>query len=374
MNLLTHPSHSVRVNASWTLKCFCFTTPLRLPKAILSISDALRRDIESLQSPAAPSDVNRRALGRAYGLAGLVAIIPHRPLYVSFDIASNVLDTATNLLKRASEHDVQMAGVEVEVAWILIASLMLLGPNFVRSHLPQLLVLWRNALPKPTSKDSAPGRSATEWEFLLHVRESALGAILCFLLHNAPLVTLDVSRRISSLLSNALAFTAAFASQPSEDPSSAFQGSSFRMRENLLRWRVFQCFAALGSSTLTDSVQFSLLQSTMTTFAGPEGDGVSAMQASIASSSGAFTTVWQAADGFGHGVTTIDILNDEAEALSKGLDNSRSMQEQIEDLSDLLVRAFVPRQQFTDCSLATYTSAWIMRARYALIMSDNPCQ
>ena len=311
---------------------------MRLPKAILSISEALHHDIESLQSPAAPSDINRRALGRAYGLAGLVAIIPHRPLYVSFDIASNVLDTATNLLKRASEHDVQMAGVEVEVAWILIASLMLLGPNFVRSHLPQLLVLWRNALPKPTSKDSVPGRNASEWEFLLHVRESALGAILCFLLHNTPLVTLDVSRRISTLLSNSLAFTAAFASQPLEEPSSGQERPSLRMRESLLRRRVFQCFAALGSSTLTDSVQSSLLQSTMSIFAGPEGDGVSAMQASIASSSGTFTTVWQAADAFGHGVTTMDIVNDETEALSKGLETGRTLQEQVEDLTDLLVR------------------------------------
>lgn len=344
MNLLTHPSHGVRVNASWTLRCFCFSTPLRLPKAILSISEALHRDIESLQSPAAPSDIDRRTLGRAYGLAGLVAIIPHRPLYVSFDIASNVLDTATNLLKRASEHDVQMAGVEVEVAWILISSLMLLGPNFVRSHLPQLLVLWRNALPKPTSKDSVPGRSATEWEFLLHVRESALGAILCFLLHNTPLVNLDVSRRISSLLSNALAFTTAFASQPLEEPSSGLEGPSLRMRENLLRRRVFQCFTALGSSALTESVQSSLLQSTVSIFAGPEGDGVSAMQASIASSSGTFTTVWQTADGFGHGVTTMDIVNDETEALYNGLETGRFMQEQIEDLTDLLVRAIVPQR------------------------------
>ena len=344
MNLLTHPSHGVRVNASWTLRCFCFSTPLRLPKAILSISEALHRDIESLQSPAAPSDIDRRALGRAYGLAGLVAIIPQRPLYVSFDIASSILDTATNLLKRASEHDVQMAGVEVEVAWILIASLMLLGPNFVRSHLPQLLVLWRNALPKPTNKDSVPGRSAAEWEFLLHVRESALGAILCFLLHNTPLVNLDVSRRISSLLSNALAFTAAFASRPLEEPSSGLEGPSLRMRESLLRRRVFQCFTALGPSTLTDSVQSSLLQSTMSSFAGLEGDGVSAMQASIASSSGTFTTVWQTADGFGHGVTTLDIVSDEAEALSQGLETGRSMQEQIEDLTDQLVRAIAPQR------------------------------
>ncbi|KDQ24162.1 hypothetical protein PLEOSDRAFT_1017116, partial [Pleurotus ostreatus PC15] len=48
---------------------------------------------------------------------------------------------STQLLKRAGDHDLKVAGVEVEAAWTLIASLMSLAPNFVRPHLPQLLVL-----------------------------------------------------------------------------------------------------------------------------------------------------------------------------------------------------------------------------------------
>ncbi|KIK24912.1 hypothetical protein PISMIDRAFT_97684, partial [Pisolithus microcarpus 441] len=338
LTLLSHPSHSVRINASWALKYFCSSTPLCLPKTILSIMESLHRDIESLQSPAAPSDIDRRALGRAYGLAALVSTIPDRPLYVSFDIATNVLDMATQLLKRAVEHDVRIAGVEVEVAWILIASLMLLGPNFVRSHLSQLLVLWRNALPKTSNKDNSPGRPANEWEFLLHVRESALGAILCFLLHNSPLITLDVARRISSMLNNALAFTNAFASQITEEPvlpSTEAKGPTLRTRECLLRCRVYQCFTALGTSSLTESAQSSLLQSTLTVFAGPEGDGMSVIQASIASSSG-FTSVWQTADGFGYGVTTIDIADDDTECLL-GTQTTRLTNEQVEELTTLLL-------------------------------------
>ncbi|KAL4065423.1 armadillo-type protein [Scleroderma yunnanense] len=339
LTLLTHPSHSVRVNASRTLKYFCSSTPLHLPKTILSILESLNRDVESLQSPAAPSDIDRRALGRAYGLAALVATIPDRPLYVSFDVASNVLDTATQLLKRAIEHDVRIAGVEVEVAWILIASLMLLGPNFVRSHLPQLLVLWRNALPKIANKDSSLGRTASEWEFLLHVRESALGAVLCFLLHNAPLVTLDVARRISSMLSNGLAFTNALSSQTFEEPTVLSNDTepTLRTRECLLRCRVYQCFAALGTSTLTDAVQSTLLQSALAVFAGQEGDGMSAIQASIASSSG-FTSVWQTADGFGYGVTTMDIVDDEGEPSAGGTHTGQTENEQVEQLTALFLR------------------------------------
>ncbi|KAF9486779.1 hypothetical protein BDN71DRAFT_1405708, partial [Pleurotus eryngii] len=79
--------------------------------------------------------------GHLLRLAALVSIVKERPLYVSYDISAKVLDMATQLLKRAGDHDLKVAGVEVEVAWTLIASLMSLGPNFVRPHLPQLLVL-----------------------------------------------------------------------------------------------------------------------------------------------------------------------------------------------------------------------------------------
>ena len=280
----------------------------------------LQRDITSIVTPSAPSDINSRALGHAYGLAALVSVVPERPLYVSHDVSAKVLDLAIQLLKRAGEHDLHVAGVEVEVAWTSIASLMALGPNFVRPHLPQLLVLWRNALPKPTSKDSANGvrRSVVEWMFLIRVRESALGAILCFLQHNlSTLVTLDVGRRISSFLSNALVFANNFVSQNNVDdfaetltPTSVVnKGLSLRASEALLRMRVYQCFTALGFSSITESTQGTLLQSVILLFASPDGYAGSSVQAAIASSSGTFTTVWQSVDGYAYGVTSIDIVD-----------------------------------------------------------------
>lgn len=313
MTLLAHPSHSVRVSAAWALRGFCYSTPLRLPKIILNVMEMLQRDMSSLTTPAAPSDVHLRAVGHAYGLGALFALIPEKPLHVSYDISAKVLDMAIQLLKRAAEHDIHVAGVEVEVAWTSIASLMSLGPNFVRGHLPQLLVLWRNALPKPTSKDSATGtgRTAAEWTFLLHVRESALGAILCFLRHNSPsLVTLDVARRISSLLSNALSFANAFVSQNVEDLNASSGGMSVSSREYLLRRRVYQCFSALGFSSLTDTTQITLLQSAMSLFASLDGYMGSPVHAAIAASSGNFTSLWQTADGYGFGVTGIQLVQE----------------------------------------------------------------
>ena len=280
--------------------------------------DKLQRDLSLMLTPTAPLDVPLRALGHGYGLAALVSVIPQRPLYVSYDVSAKVLDMATQLLKRAAEHDLKIGGIEVEIAWTLIASLMSLGPNFVRPHLPQLLVLWRNALPKPTNKDSTNnvGRSVNEWMFLLHVRESALGAILCFLQHNSStLVTLDVARRIASVLSNALLFANGFIAQNVEDPSEIQppvvpkKGLTMRDRESLLRRRVYQCFTALGFSSIAESTQATLLQSVVSLFASPDGYAGSSVQAAIASSTGSFTSVWQSNDGYAYGVTFNEVVD-----------------------------------------------------------------
>ena len=312
LNLLSHPSHSVRINTAWALRCFCYSTPLRLPKVLVGVVEKMQRDISALTTPAAPSDIHLRALGHAYGLAALLAVIPDRPLYVSYDISAKVFDMAVQVLKRAGEHDVKVAQVEIEIAWTCIASLMTLGPNFVRPHLPQLLVLWRNALPKPTTKDGAAGRSVAEWGFLLHVRESTVGAIHCFLKHNSPtLVSADVTRRISSLLSNGLAFANTFLTSRGalnqEELSGDGHGLSIDGREALLRSRIFQSFSLLGFGGVTESVQSSLLQSVITLFASPDGYAGSSVQAAIASSAGTFTSIWQSVDGYAYGLTSLQV-------------------------------------------------------------------
>ncbi|KAJ7157551.1 clathrin-coated vesicle protein [Mycena crocata] len=358
VTLLAHPSHTVRVNAAWALRCFCYSTPLRLPKTIIVVMELLQRDLAALLTPTAPAEIPQRALGHAYGLAALVSAIPGRPLYVSYDASAKVLDMAITLLKRAGEHDVRVAGTEVEVAWTTLAALMALGPNFVRPHLPQLLVLWRNALPKPTSKDAgaAAGRGHAEWGFLLHVRESALGAVLCFLRHNSgTLVTLDVARRIASVLSNALLFANNFISPAVQDalglsdPASqqaqqinigAQKGLPLPAREALLRRRVHQCFAALGFSGITDATQATLLQSCVTLFASPDGyaGAGSALQAAIAASSGTFTGIWASGDGYAHGVTFIEISDELEEDGKKAKEKDQLNRDSVEVAIDNLLR------------------------------------
>ncbi|TCD62248.1 hypothetical protein EIP91_007144 [Steccherinum ochraceum] len=338
LTLLTHPNHTVRVHAAWTLRCFCYSTPLRLPKALLSLVESLQHDTTQLVNPAAPSDIHLRALGHAYGLTSLLALIPHRPLYVSYDMTSNVFYTSVQLLKRAGDHDVHVAKVEVEIAWTTVAALMTLGPNFVRAHLPQLLVLWRNALPKPTTKDSSPGRSTAEWQFLLHVRENALRAVMHFLQHNASLVTTDISRRIASLLSNALQFSNIFLAQRIEEPTEPGpavkpHGLTLNGTEALLRCRIFQCFSLLDLTSITEATQTALLQSTISLFASADGYTGSSVQAAIASSSGAFTNIWQSVDGYAYGVTDMEVDEEALTSASQDWLNRDSNEGVVDDLT-----------------------------------------
>lgn len=334
--LLTHPSSPVRLHAAWALRIYCTTSPLRLPKMLSMLVDALDKDIALINDPTAPKDLATRAIGRAQGIAALVAVIRDRPLYVSHDISSRLMDTAAQILKRSGEHDVAAANTEIQVAWTLITALMTLNTAFVKSHLPSLLVLWRNALPKPTSKDSSVGeRGETEWAYLLQVRECTLSSILAFLRSNRELATLDVARRITSLLTNTLNFVNGFASAYAEylrelqqqNPNntavnSTSQTANLAEKECLLRRRVLQCFTMLADSSATESVQPALVQAAVGVLADPDSItiGSSATQTAIQASTGSFTDVWQAADGFGFGVSSYH-GDDEQSVTSRGYPN-----------------------------------------------------
>jgi hypothetical protein len=334
LRLLAHPDEAVRMHSAWCLRIYCYTTPLTLPKMIVQVLADLDRDMTLVGSPTAPPDLGQRALGRAFALSALIAAVPDRPLYVSYDISTTVMDTAIGLLKRAGDHEVNVAEIEVQVAWILIGSLMTLGASFVKIHLPQLLVLWRNALPKPTSKDTSVGeRGEKEWLFLLQVRECALSAVLSFLRHNSSkeVVTLDVARRIAALLTNTLNFVNGFASAyadalremqaaqmqqqqgggPASAASTTFASAAGRAsladRENMLRRRILQCFTTLGASSATESSQAALVMAAVSAIADPDNAVVSAnaTQAAIQASAGGFTSVWQSVDMYGFGVTSL---------------------------------------------------------------------
>ncbi|SPO23732.1 related to LAA1 - AP-1 accessory protein involved in TGN-endosome transport [Ustilago trichophora] len=314
---LAHPSHSVQIQASWCLKTLCQVSPTHLSPTLAAVLELLNRDLTTLANGGGSlgiAQLSKRANGHAKGLAALISVIPQRPLYTSFAISSKVLSLAIQLLKNSGNHDLHVSAVEISVAWTLVGSLMSLGPNFVRLHLPQLLILWRNSLPKPTSKDTSPGpstRSDAEWSFLLHVRECTLTSVLAFLLHNgSSLVTLDTARRIVALLSNTLAFVDGFAAQnphllQEHTPGADRSTLSLLDREFLLRRRLFQCLTVLAHNPAMEPMQAGLVKTTIQAFADPDRYIGSSAQAAIAASAGNFTSVWEMADGYAFGVTSL---------------------------------------------------------------------
>jgi hypothetical protein len=89
-------------------------------------------------------------------------------------------------------------------AWVLVGSLMILGPDIVHIHLPQLMTLWKSTLSKPTKEsiarfsdlEESKSGGADHWMYVVIVREAALSAMFSFIANNTKLCSVDVLRRL----------------------------------------------------------------------------------------------------------------------------------------------------------------------------------
>ncbi|KPM40666.1 Pof6 interactor protein 1 [Neonectria ditissima] len=306
LQVLQHPSYSVQVFASHCMKTFVLACPQQLLPCLSVCMNSLNREL-SLLSGARNSP--RRCIGFAHGLAATLSASPSRPLHGSVDINSRVLTMATNLLKSSSQSELRVSGTQVQVAWILIGGLMSLGPNFVKIHLSQLLLLWKNALPKPLAKDNTSARSFLEASFLTHVRECALGSILAFLEFNSRLLTVDVSKRIATMLQSTSAFLKTLPSKKTTDDISQRLKPALQLHDldMMVQRRVLQCYVKLvnlspagGSEAL---LQSNLLTLAISLFADPENYSPNSLSASIANAAATFESIWDVGDNSGFGIT-----------------------------------------------------------------------
>ncbi|WYZ40231.1 hypothetical protein EsH8_IV_000572 [Colletotrichum jinshuiense] len=306
LQVLQHPSYSVQVHASACMKAFVLACPQQLLPCLSVCMNSLSRELSLLTSG---RNSPRRCVGFAHGLAATLSASPARPLHGSVDINSRVLTMATNLLKSSGQSELRVSSTQIQVAWILIGGLMSLGPNFVKIHLSQLLLLWKNALPKPLSKDNTAHRSPLEASFLTHVRECALGPILSFLQFNHRLLTVDVSKRIATMLQNTSAFLRTLPSKKTTDDVSQRLTPALQLHDldMMVQRRVMQCYIKLvnlspagGSEAL---LQSNLLTIAISLFADPENYSANSLSASIANAAATFETVWDVGDNSGFGIT-----------------------------------------------------------------------
>ncbi|KAF9348960.1 hypothetical protein BGX34_002136 [Mortierella sp. NVP85] len=316
-NLVSHPSRAVQTATAWCLRCLCISLPTNLAKLIQTLNAKLSTDLGTLNNNGANfQDVATRSYGLAYAVGGLITVISVHPLYVSFEMSARIFSMAAQLIKNGASKELRVGAAQIQIAWILIGSLMCLGPNFVKMHLPQLQLMWKNALPKFTNKDvTNTTRTELDWAFMMHVRECALGSIASFLLHNSDkLVTVDVSKRIAQSLSYTLEFVdlvpTSFPQQPSTAANRGQQQQqqrhellNIRMseRDDALRKRIFECFVAMRHTTAYEMYHSTLIRAALDVFSDPDRTSGTAVINAI--SAATFTTVWAVDDGYGYGVT-----------------------------------------------------------------------
>lgn len=304
LSIVQHPSYSVQVAASYCLKVFVLACPTQLLSILTILMNNVNRELNQL-SGKRTTEVLRRCIGFANGLAAALSTAPLQPLYASVDVTSRILTLATSLLKTSGDlSDLRVSSTQIQVAWILLGGLMSLGPNFVKIHLSQLLLLWKGALPKPLAKDSVLDRGLLELSFLAHVRDCALGSILAFLEFNSKLVTMDVSKRIASMLQNSALFLNTLPNKKTTDDVAQRLSPSLQLVDYdlMVRRRVLQCYVKLVKLNHGANLEANLLTQAVSFFADPEKYTPSSLSTAIASSAGAFESLWEIGDGYGYGV------------------------------------------------------------------------
>ncbi|KAI4286024.1 MAG: hypothetical protein L6R35_004516, partial [Caloplaca aegaea] len=305
VQVLRHPSYTVQISAAYCLRAFVLACPQHLIHCASICMNNATRELAHLSTG---RQSHRRCVGFANGLAAVLSVSPLQPLYGSLEISSRALSIATELLKSSGRSELRVSSTQVQVAWILIGGLMSMGPDFVKIHVSQLLLLWRNALPKPLTKENTAQRDLAELSYLTHVRECALGSILSFLESNQRLVTLDVSIRIAALLQNTTDFLETVPVRRKDEDASTRIIPSLQLADLIVmvRRRVLQCYTQLmnfgpasGADTLGDS---KLLNLAVALFADPMY-APSSLESSIANSTANFESIWDIADNGGFGIT-----------------------------------------------------------------------
>ena len=304
--VLQHTSYTVQIHSAHCMRAMVLACPQQLLSCATICMNTLHRELGFLNTGRHSS---RRCVGYANSLATILSVSPLRPLHGSLEVSSRVLTMATDLLKLSSKAELRIAGTQIQVAWILIGGLMSLGPNFVKIHLSQFLLLWRNALPRPLTKENTGQRQSAEISYLTHVRECTLGSILSFLESNGKLVTTDVSKRLATMLQNTMEYLETIPARKGTDDASTKIASSLQISDLVLmvRRRVLQCYTKLICFSPIASgeilAQSNLLNLAVTIFADPESYTPGSLNSSIANSAGSFDGIWEIADNSAFGLT-----------------------------------------------------------------------
>uniref|UniRef100_A0A8C5QNR6 HEAT repeat-containing protein 5A n=1 Tax=Leptobrachium leishanense TaxID=445787 RepID=A0A8C5QNR6_9ANUR len=196
ISVLLHPSITARLAAAWCLRCIVVS----LPSLAAPLLDRCTERLTALKS--SPDAVS----GYSLATAGLLGSIRLCPLGVPHCKSKLIMTLAEDLLCSASQNS-RLSIQRMQAGWLLVASLVTLGPAMVRPHLGRILLLWRSIFPL-TLKDLEVERSrgdAFTWQVTLEGRAGAFSAIQSFVTHCGELLNNDVLSRLLSPLQCAVA-------------------------------------------------------------------------------------------------------------------------------------------------------------------------
>ncbi|KAI9105684.1 armadillo-type protein [Phlyctochytrium arcticum] len=259
--LATHPSRPVILALAWCLRSVCIALPSYLPGLLNKMMTLLQK--ESAHLTGDKPELLNRFINYGFTLSAIISAAPSRTSYISFAVMARIFGLSVQLLKSASTlKDFAVMNAYTRVSWTLIGALMCLGPEFVRVHISQLLLIWKNVFPKTTASQRGD-RPDDEWEFLVSAKEAALTALYSFMIHNPKdISTTDVAKRITVALNNTLGFLsqlpAVYAAAEPPLPGIPSLESRLNKIEGFLRKRLFLCFNALNPPS-TFEMSFPLL-------------------------------------------------------------------------------------------------------------------
>ena len=312
-----HPSYTVQVHVARCLRIFVLACPSQLGRTLDLALTQLTKELDQVDGR-----IFERASVFGLAIAAMLRAARERPLYGSLEKFSKLFAYATDLLKVSATSELRLCATQVHIAWTVFGGLMTLGPNFVKVHLNQLLLLWRNALPAPLMSDNTSRRTQLELSFLTHVRETALAALSSFLQYNSNLITSDGSRRIAAMLQNSIAFADSLPSARQTEDLANRLFPSLQLHDHAvnLRRRILHCTIKMLGLKHIDRNEVVALSDTVgmsiRLFSDPAQPIQRNVEAALASSASTFEGIWQLTDNWGYGVNSL--INDSEILLPAG--------------------------------------------------------
>ncbi|XP_034418992.1 HEAT repeat-containing protein 5A isoform X2 [Cyclopterus lumpus] len=238
VSVLLHPASSASLAAAWCLRCVA----VAMPSQGSPLLDRCTERLVTLKS--SPEAV----AGYGAAVAALVAAVQHCPLGIPHTKGMLVLGLAEDLLRSASQNS-RISLQRTQAGWLLVSSLLTLGPAVVEHHLSRLLLLWRCVFPASLREQEMELRRGDyfTWQVTLEGRAGALCAMKNLLLHCRELVTDDIIGRLLTPLACAVALLTKL-------PALVRSYSGSVLRWSLVyRLRVYELLALLPPHTYQES-------------------------------------------------------------------------------------------------------------------------